>query len=338
MQEFQQPQQQKKLVKSSTQYLEKLTNDTITGINKMLAENTSIQVPEGYDAPSEVRSAMLYIAQNTKNNSGVPAIECCSAGSIAMALRLMVMQGLSVSKSQTYPIVYANNLYLQNSYFGDMVVFSRVFPKYKTVARVIWEGDTFEIKSLPDGSIRFDNYVTKFENKDNGIAGAFCNIVDIETGEVVFCDYMTAKQIQASWLMSRNKSGSVQKSFPEEMAKRTILRRVIKPFIKSYTPKNANEESVISAYNQSVVSEYDNTATDAEYQEIKTKAEAISKKSKGTSGLSSLIDLDDEQDSIKESTAPDENVVEELFETGNNEDEIISQDIPTDPHFVGSPF
>jgi Recombinational DNA repair protein (RecE pathway) len=312
------------LVKSPAQKMEELTNRTLDNIAKMVEENPNLTFPKGYDAPSEVRSAMLHIMNNVKDRNGKPALEVCTGSSIALAMRNMVIQGLSIAKGQTYAIVYGNTLILQNSYMGDLNVFYRIFPNLDVVAHAIFEGDTFDIKVLEDGSSRIVNYQTSFENKDNKIIGAYGNIVDRETRKVIDCDYMTAKQITASWGQSKVKA--TQEKFPEEMTRRTMIRRLVKRYIRA-TVVDGSASALATAY---LESQKDESIEDEPINVTPSNAQkSVKGRSRGSAGLADFLASEatdvvaDEVPNTEQKPMPYSDPEEDttIFDQMNNEEE-----------------
>ena len=63
---------------------------------------------------------------------------------------------------------------------------------------------------------------------------------------------MTKKEIDKSWAQSRN--GSVQKNFPQEMAKRTVINRAAKQFFNT----SDDNDLFIDAVNRTTENEFEN--------------------------------------------------------------------------------
>ena len=242
-----------------------------------------ITVPQGYDIGSEMFSAMMRISQ-IKDRNGKRALDVCTEASVLSSLRDMAVQGLSMARNQCYMIVYGNELVLQRSYFGSVSVFNRFFPQYKVSADVIYEGDEYilEHNDMHD----FDDiHITsrKLENRDNAIVAAYGIIIDKQTGERIDGCIMTMKEIRTSW--SHAKTQNVQNEFPQEMAKRTILNRMLKPWINSaISPSNT---SMFDAYTRTTKNEFaedelvDVTPSDTD--------KMLASKSQGKEGLERLL-------------------------------------------------
>lgn len=219
-------------------------------IGKRIAEmkDEGLQLPANYNYSNALKSAYFAI-EKTKDRSNKPAFEVCTTESIANTLLNMVIQGLSPAKTQCYFVVYGNELQMQRSYFGTQAVLKRLEDIKDIWAEVIHEGDTFQIGSEKGRTI-VKEFEPKFENMDNDIIGAYA-VVEKEDGENVYT-VMTQKEIQASWNQSRS-GGGVQKKFPQEMAKRTVINRAAKTFINT----SNDDDRIAEAINDTTENEYE---------------------------------------------------------------------------------
>ena len=245
-----------------------------------------INAPAGYDVGSEMFSAMLAIAQTTDRN-GKPALQACTQESILSSLRDMAIQGISMSKKQCYPIIYGSTLNILRSYFGTISVFNRMFPDYKVTADVLYEGDEYVM--MHDDLFDFDYIVIKsrsLENRDKPIVAAYGSIVDMTKRERIYGCVMTMKEIRTSW--SHAKTDKVQKEFPQEMAKRTLINRMLKFYVNSIPETNS---AIAGAFNRSTEEEYDyndNSLKNVTPEEADT-ARILKSRSQGEKGLSSIL-------------------------------------------------
>ncbi len=265
------------------------------------AEKNLLSVPDGYDLGSELSLALLRIAQvqdkNYKN-----ALDVCTKESILTALKNMAINGLSMSRNQCYPIVYGNTLQIQRSYFGTMATLERMFPQYKITTNVIYQGDEYSYDYNEDTSCyEIHNLKSSLKNKNNPIEGVFGFIKDKATGKSVYSENMTWEEVQKSW--SKAKTTNVQKDFPQEMAKRTLINRMC----KSYINKNKDiSPEFIQAYNAMTEAEYDDNKPAPPVNPVKEKA--IREKSKGNEGLKSIFASEDVTDvqpqTVEEPVAP----------------------------------
>ena len=77
----------------------------------------------------------------------------------------------------------------------------------------------------------------------------------------------------------------MQKEFPQEMAKRTLIQRMCKLFLN--TEKMSDVEGV-KAYNEMTSNSYDNDAQEPSINEME-KRQAITQKSQGNDGLKTIL-------------------------------------------------
>lgn len=260
----------------------KLAQDTSDWINKNIRDN-KITVPEGYNVSNEITMALMMIAQ-TNDKDGRPALESCSRESIMTQLRLMAQNGLSMAQKQCYPIVRKPKLCIDISYFGTISIIKRLMPGYDVRANVIYKDDTYDyIWNEETQCYQVTNIKSSIENRDKPIVGAYGTIFEKATGKVIFSEVMSWKEILTSW--SHAKTDKVQKEFPQEMAKRTLIQRMCKLFLN--TEKMSNVEGA-KAYNEMVSEGYDNDEMSAS-EETTRKQEAIRQKSRGNDGLKSIL-------------------------------------------------
>lgn len=219
-----------------TQQIVKFDNisDQVLAKINAFTRDGGLLLPENYSVANNMKSAWLLLQETTDRN-GKLALEVCSKASIANALFDMVLQGLSVSKSQGYFIVYGNKLEFQRSYFGTVALAKRSGGiKTEPVANVIYEGDDFIYTIDPKtGHFAIVKHDQKLENiDDNKIAGAYA-IVKLADGSTQVT-IMTIAQIRAAWNQgaTRGKSPAHQ-NFAGEMAKKTVIGRACKMVINS---------------------------------------------------------------------------------------------------------
>lgn len=260
----------------------KLAQDTSDWINKNIRDN-KITVPEGYNVSNEITMALMMIAQ-TNDKDGRPALESCSRESIMTQLRLMAQNGLSMAQKQCYPIVRKPKLCIDISYFGTIRIIKRLMPGYDVRANVIYKDDTYDyIWNEETQCYQVTNIKSSIENRDKPIVGAYGTIFEKATGKVIFSEVMSWKEILTSW--SHAKTDKVQKEFPQEMAKRTLIQRMCKLFLN--TEKMSNVEGA-KAYNEMTSNSYDNDAQEPSIGEME-KRQAIMQKSQGNDGLKSIL-------------------------------------------------
>ncbi|MDN6423449.1 MAG: recombinase RecT [Tetragenococcus koreensis] len=261
-------------------------------VGKRISEmkDEGLQLPLNYNYSNALKSAYFAI-EKTKDRSNKPALDVCTTESIANTLLNMVIQGLSPAKTQCYFVVYGNELQMQRSYFGTQAVLKRLEDVKDIWAEVIHEGDTFQIGSEKGRTI-VKEFEPKFENMDNDIIGAYA-VVEKEDGENVYT-VMTQKEIQTSWNQSRS-GGGVQKKFPQEMAKRTVINRAAKTFINT----SNDDDRIAEAINDTTENEYDNEPKQAE----PVKAQELENKLKDKTKNEQTKDPDPDKEPPKEAEA-----------------------------------
>lgn len=250
-----------------------------------------LKVPEGYDYQNEIASAMLYIAQNVQSKDKRPALEVCTQDSVMSAIRDMAIQGLSITRHHAYPIVYGNQLKMMESYFGKQYALKNLNPDLEIGANVLYQGDAYDYCTDEIGSYNYiTNVRSSLDNRDKPIIGAYGSIYEKSTGKRLYGCVMTMKEIQTAW--SHGQTDRVQKEFPQEMAKRTLINRLIKLYLN--TTPNLNAEFV-AAFNRTTENEFDN---DNDLQNVTPPESEIEKqkmlhsKSKGAVGLKAILEAD----------------------------------------------
>lgn len=235
-----------------------ITDTVAKRINEM--ESDGLALPASYSSANALKSAFFAMTNSSNGN----LLEKCSKESIANSLLDMVIQGLSPAKTQCYFVPYGNNLKMTRSYFGTQAVLKRLSGVKDIWANIIFKGDDFVI-AIEKGKEILLKHDTKFENRDNEIIGVYA-IIEKEDGDQVLTT-MTKKEIDASW--SQAKTTNVQKKFPQEMAKRTVINRAAKAFINT----SDDSDLLIEAINNTTENEYDNGPKEVEAVEDEVKAE-----------------------------------------------------------------
>lgn len=233
-----------------TNQLAIIQKDITDSVNSKIGElqKEGLVIPPNYNASNALKSAFFKL-QEVKDRNGKPALEVCTRESIANSLLDMVVQGLSPAKTQCYFIVYGTQLQLNRSYFGTQAVLKRLTNVKDIWANVIFDGDVFDYE-IDGGREKLIKHETNFLNRDNDILGAYAVVKTNDDEEIL--TVMTRKEIDTSW--SQAKTTNVQKKFPQEMAKRTIINRAAKAFINT----SDDSDLLVEAINNSTENEYDN--------------------------------------------------------------------------------
>ena len=67
---------------------------------------------------------------------------------------------------------------------------------------------------------------------------------------------MTKKEIDKSWAKSTNANNTTQRDFPQEMAKRTVIRRLVKMLFNSSNTSSNFADSLVGAFNRTTENEF----------------------------------------------------------------------------------
>lgn len=247
-------------------------NQVITKIDDLC--KVGFTMPADYNYVNAIKGAMLLL-NDAKNKDRVPALSCCTPNSISTALFKMATLGLDVTKKQAYLIVRGDQLCLEESYFGTCLQARRVSKNYEPIANIIYKGDTFKFEVNPEtGRKRIVEHTQTLESIDSGeMIGAYA-IVTNDKGETDV-EIMSMSQIKKSWAKSSSSQQSVHKEFPDQMAKRTVIKRAAKMLINSALSENTIPDDELEPNNdldptKQIAPDY------AEYEEVEeaTPAEA----------------------------------------------------------------
>ncbi|HES2369702.1 TPA: recombinase RecT [Streptococcus pyogenes] len=268
-----------------------VTSNVATRINQM-KDSDGLMIAPKYSVSNALSSAYHALKNGGLLNK--------DQDSIYNALFDMVTQGLSPAKNQCYFVPYGNTVKLTRSYFGTMKVVKQL-PEVKDIyAEVIYKGDDFKIKN-ENGRKVFVSHDTDWVNADNEIVGAYC-IIEKEDGEKILT-VMTKKEIDKSWAQSRN--DSVQKNFPQEMAKRTVINRAAKQFFNT----SDDNDLFVDAVNRTTENEYDNDrqVKDVTPQEANSLDDLIGHQNENKDAPNNLKDVTEDLHDEEEKTLTDEN-------------------------------
>lgn len=278
--------------------------------------NKELVLPANYSAENAMKSAWLQLQSITDKNNK-PVLESCKKDTIANALLDMVVQGLNPAKKQCYFVAYGGKLELMRSYFGTIAAAKTTDPRIGDITyQVIRQGDEVEIGIDGTGIRHIIKHSQPFENLDNEVAGAYCNIYDKE-GDLMHCEIMTIKQLKQVWQQGKfsekmnpiDKNGnikpdSVHGKYTDQMALKSVINRGLKYFINT----SSDTGIIAAAFNNSLgnefrdeVDEANGSATSAKRvisldeepePELKVKD---NKKVQGTKSKINVVDADFEE-------------------------------------------
>ena len=224
--------------------------DSILSNFSKLVSQEQLKFPDNYNVGNQLKLAYLTIIQN-------PDLSSCTPASIGQALTEFALQGLEVDKKHVYFIKYGNQLKMFRSYFGDAAVAYRTGLVKDIKSMVIYQGDQFETDVVNDEEV-VTLHKTTFLNRDNPIIGAYA-VATLPDGSKRYC-IMTKKEIDANWNKSRSQKRDVQREFPQEMAKRTAIRRLVKMIFNTSNTSDNYISATIASYNRTTEEEYNNSA------------------------------------------------------------------------------
>lgn len=231
-----------------------------------LIDEQHFEVPADYNVMNALQAAVLKIGGDKNLSSANP-------DSIKKALFDMIVQGLSVSKDQLYFIKYGDNLQMQRSYFGTQTALKRLKSIKDLIAYVVHEDDEFEIGFNDEtGLLEVTKHNTSLPNLDKPIIAAYAMIIKSDGTKQY--EVMTKKQIDNSWSQTKS-NGAVQKKFPEEMAKRTVINRAAKNIINT----DSGDDQLTDAINNTTKNEFNDDPVDVTNSVNNKAAELITKSS-----------------------------------------------------------
>lgn len=244
---------------------EKVTTKVLAQINS-LTDKGRLLLPADYSVENALNSAWLYL-QNVENRAKQKLIvngqltNIVTLTSVVNALHDMCIQGMNVSKKQGYFIIYGDQLTFQRSYFGEEALAMRVQPGIEVYSAVVYKGDIFEFEVIRGRTV-VTKHKPQLENqKVENIEAVYAGVFEIATREDLGCEIMTMAQVKKSWSMSKTYSPTnpdlPHNKFPDQMGKRTAIRRRTKPIINSSTDillkeaiRRQDEDSILAEYDE----------------------------------------------------------------------------------------
>lgn len=240
-----------------------LAKNPVATVSKQIrdyVEKGTLQLPPNYSAENALKQAFIHLQENKL--LGVPGVE--------IALMNMVFQGLSLGKTQCYFINYGGKVVCQRSYFGDMALVKRIRPGVEFVYSAFYKGETVKTSRI-NGKIAGIEHEENTEVKSlDNLDGAYCLILDSD-GSVIAGEVMMLDRIKKSWKMSKTykadaKSGT-HADYADEMALRTVIRKVCKPIINSSDDAMLRQAAIVSDVD-SIDAEFEETMAVEANQEV----------------------------------------------------------------------
>ena len=271
-------------METKTKQVEKYSQVSLIKTLDDHVKNGTIIVPDGYNFIAAINSAMYLLSEATDRN-GKPALEVCTAKSINYSLTKMVLLGLNPMQKQGYFIVYGNELQFMPSYFGDRAMAERTGIT-DIVARVVYDIDEFSCEFVDGYPVikHIFGVKEKIVKEASFITHAYC-LFTLPNGRRAG-DVMTFAQILKSWAHSKDPNRKSQNDSPEEMAKRTVTRRALKPYINSFIGDdvitNENEDQVIVLEQDTEEIQEPETSSEVETEAIKQETQTNKQNLKNT--------------------------------------------------------
>lgn len=186
--------------------------------NELSLPSVSNALPADFNKARFVQNTMALI-QDNKDLSKYPQAK------LVPGLLKGAYLGLDFFNKECYLIPYGDDLQFQIDYKGMQKLIKKyaVRPVDEIYARIVREGDEFSEE------VRDNEPVINFKPKpfNNGkIIGAFAICQYKDGGAKV--EVMSIEQLDAAKRMSKAQTGTAWKFFPEEMYKKTVIRRLCK--------------------------------------------------------------------------------------------------------------
>jgi recombination protein RecT len=216
--------------------------DNVLNKIKIFQETGSLNLPKEYSAANALRVAWLILLE-TKNLDKKPVLEVCSKESIANALLKMIIQGLNPLKRQCSFIAYGNVLTCQREYAGTIAIAKRDAGVKKVFGMAVFKGDTFEFVIDPETKKKkVSKHVQTIENLETGLVVAAYAVKEYEDGSREE-EIMSMSQIRTAWNQGPMKGQSpAHKNFPDQMAIKTVINRLLKIDV------NSSDDSALMDY------------------------------------------------------------------------------------------
>lgn len=248
------------------------TNNSLMAVSHNIVAPIMQRIPEmlkseellefgGYSAVSAIKSAELTLP-NMTDSYGNKLLEICTPISVQNALLNMLKSYADVSKGQCYFIPYNNKktgekeLQMQLSKDGWAMLAKLFDPSIINItANVVWKGEDFKEKILPNGKhVLVEHSTNPFGSHTvNDIVGAYC-VIERTDGTAYIEALCSFDEIKKAWGQSTAKpidekgnvkDTSVHFKFPREMAEKTVSSKACRPIVKRAANGNTYAKQAI---------------------------------------------------------------------------------------------
>lgn len=196
-----------------------MANELSTVLTEQLAlPSVNEALPGGFNKARFVQNTIALVNEN-------PDLRKYEQAKLVPGLMKGAYLGLDFFNKECYLIPYGNELQFHVDYSGMQKLIKKyaVRPVKEIYARIVREGDEFSEE------IRDNNDIINFKPKpfnDGKIIGAFA-ICQYEDGGAK-AEVMSIQQLETAKRMSKAQTGTAWKFFPEQMYKKTVIRRLCK--------------------------------------------------------------------------------------------------------------
>ena len=189
----------------------------------------ALLLPKNYSPETALKAAGLILA-DTLTSDKKPVLEACTNESIGNSLLKMVTLGLNPLRHCSF-LSYGKKLACSINYQGKSMIAKRDGGVKSIVAQAVYIEDKFAFSIEAITGIKT---VTSHEQtlQRTAVIGAYA-VITMQDGSVQ-TEIMDIGQITKSWEQRPGQGLSLaHKSFPDEMAKKTVINRALKPIIES---------------------------------------------------------------------------------------------------------
>ena len=229
--------------------LRKKANEIVGQAHKTVSQQLqkgSLDIPENYSVNNALQAAAIELQQAT-DKRGRPILEVATEHSIKKALQQMVQAGLNPAKDQVDFIAYGNKAYAQPRYFGNIALAKRLGAIH-VLGEAVYEEDEFSYSKQANGLTVIEKHEQSLQSKQSKLIGAYSSIIFEDRPALI--EVMTIEEIKDAWEQGNysrdQKPGKTpHDKFSGEMAKKTVINRNCKTFIKSSDDANLAMQEVV---------------------------------------------------------------------------------------------
>jgi len=196
-------------------------------------------LPEGFNTDRFVQNALALLNGNDTIQKFIKDHPKDGIAQVKAGMMRGAYLGLDFLNGEAYLIPYGSKLDYSTSYIGEVKLRKKysVRPIKDIYAKVVRQGDDYE-ETVIDGKQSVNFKPLPFNNGE--IIGAFA-VCQFEDGDILV-DSMSKDEIENSRKSSKAQSSPVWGRFYEQMAKKTVMRRLCKTIDMDF---NAEQRTVL---------------------------------------------------------------------------------------------